>query len=130
MIVGSGGNAGNQPGVLVTRALGSGELSRPGALRDLVFKECSVSVAIASILGIFSFFRVLAEYPTDALSALAIALAMTSVVGISVFLGIGFSVLTDRLGIDPAAASAPTLTTIADLLGITILCGMALVILE
>ena len=36
MLVGTGGNAGNQPGVMITRALGSGELSGPGVLRRVV----------------------------------------------------------------------------------------------
>ena len=36
MLVGTGGNAGNQPGVMVTRALGSGELKAPGVLRRVV----------------------------------------------------------------------------------------------
>lgn len=56
-------------------------------------------------------------------------MAMWCVVALSVFLGIGFSVLMDRYGIDPAAGSAPTLTTIADLIGITLLCLMALIVL-
>jgi magnesium transporter len=129
MIVGSGGNAGNQPGVMVTRALGLGEFNKPGLLRAFVRREGAVIAVIATILAVFSFLRVLVEYPDDAKSALAISLAMWSVVAVSVFLGIGFSVVMDRYGIDPAAGSAPTLTTIADLLGITILCLMALMVL-
>lgn len=153
MIVGSGGNAGNQPGVMVTRALGIGEFQRPGLLREFIKREGTVISIIATILALFSFIRVLIEYPDDAKSALAISMAMWSVVAVSVchvslfvyiflfftlhhansarqvFLGIGFSVIMDRYGIDPAAGSAPTLTTIADLLGITLLCVMALVVL-
>ena len=58
MIVGSGGNAGNQPGVMVTRALGIGEFRRPGLLRAFIKRECTVISIIATILSVFSFIRV------------------------------------------------------------------------
>lgn len=45
------------------------------------------------------------------------------------FLGIGFSLCIDSLNGDPAAGSAPLLTTIADMTGITLLCLCALFIL-
>ena len=129
MLVGTGGNAGNQPGVMVTRALGNGELKAPGVLRKVVAKESRVSVTIATILGTISFLRVEVEYPGEHLSALTIAIAMWFVVFLAVFLGVGFSVLLDRLGLDPAAGAAPTLSTIADITGITVLCASALLIL-
>ena len=58
MIVGSGGNAGNQPGVMVTRALGIGEFRRPGLLRAFIKREGTVISIIATILSVFSFIRV------------------------------------------------------------------------
>ena len=129
MLVGTGGNAGNQPGVMVTRALGNGELKEPGVLRRVVSKESRISFTIATILGSISFVRVEIEYPGEHLSALTIAIAMWFVVFLAVFLGVGFSVLLDRLGLDPAAGAAPTLSTIADITGITVLCASALIIL-
>lgn len=73
MIVGSGGNAGNQPGVMVTRALGMGEFNKNGMLNAFVRREATIICIIASILAFISFLRVLVEYPDDVKSALAIS---------------------------------------------------------
>mmetsp|Transcript_60808 Transcript_60808/g.166993 ORF Transcript_60808/g.166993 Transcript_60808/m.166993 type:complete len:282 (-) Transcript_60808:411-1256(-) len=60
MIVGSGGNAGNQPGVAVTRALGAGEISSKSLWR-LITRETGLGFITACILGTVAFFRVLVE---------------------------------------------------------------------
>jgi len=60
MIVGSGGNAGNQPGVAVTRALGAGEISSK-SLRRLITREAGLGFITACILGTVAFLRVLVE---------------------------------------------------------------------
>jgi len=120
MLVGSGGNAGNQPGVMVTRALSTGEIR--GRVRQLLRKELTLAFITASTLGILGFLRVLMDPHPDPKSAFAIGLSLWLVIFVAIFLGIGFSLLMDRCGIDPAAGSAPLLTTIADLIGITLLC--------
>jgi cation transporter-like permease len=40
-------------------------------------------------------------------------------------LGVGFSIAMDAYNIDPANGAAPLLTTVTDLIGITILCGIS-----
>jgi len=128
MLVGSGGNAGNQPGVMVTRALATGTL-RGEALIRLLRKELILSLLNASAIGLTGYLRVLVqEYPST-LEAFAIGMSLWIVVFVSIFLGIFFSLILDRIGIDPAAGSAPLLTTISDLVGISILCFVATLVL-
>jgi len=121
MIVGTGGNAGNQPGVMITRALGSNEVNGDN-FPKIMRKEGKLALSTALILGMVSFIRVIVGSPTEYLAALCIGLTIFAVVLISVFLGIGFSVLLDRLNIDPADAAALLLTTMADMIGILALC--------
>jgi len=120
MLVGSGGNAGNQPGVMVTRALSTGEIK--GHVTKLLKKELVMAFITSTTIGILGFCRVLMDPSPDPQSALAIGLSLWCVVFVAIFLGIFFSLMMDRIGIDPAAGSAPLLTTIADLIGISLLC--------
>jgi cation transporter-like permease len=126
MLVGSGGNAGNQPGVMVTRALSTGELR--GKVKPLLRKEAVLALITATTIGVLGFCRVLMDPHPDVISALAIGLSLWFVVFVAIFLGILFSLMMDRCGIDPAAGSAPLLTTIADLIGITLLCLVSTIV--
>jgi len=124
MIVGTGGNAGNQPGVAVTRALALGNVSTR-TLRRIVLREAGLGLATASALTIVGFLRVVVEYPEDLRAAAAISLAVFAMVNLAILLGVGFSITMDRLSIDPANGAAPMLTTLTDLIGITMLCGIS-----
>lgn len=164
MLVGTGGNAGNQPGVMVTRALDSGKVP----IKRLLMKEGLLAIITGAIMGIIAFCRCWAEYTVneaafrhdspeamvpgqfcdafswngsscvftvdgsvkeEAQQALAIACSVTVVVLVSVFLGIGFSVMLDKGGCDPAAGAAPLLTTVSDLVGISLLALVGFLIL-
>ena len=124
MIVGTGGNAGNQCSVMITRALALGMSGRE-VLR-VIRKECPTALVTAVILGLCAFVRVILEYPNDQVEAAAIALTLGSSVLISIALGIAFSYGIGLLNrCDPADGAAPLLTTISDLIGIALLCGFA-----
>jgi len=124
MVVGTGGNAGNQCSVMVTRALALG-MGDSDVVR-VVKKETPISIVTAVVLGCIAFIRVVAEYPDDGISAAAIALALALSILISIALGIGFSYGIEKLNrCDPADGAAPLLTTISDLIGIGLLCGIA-----
>jgi len=122
MLVGTGGNAGNQPGVMVTRALSMGSIP----IRQLLKREFILACLTATLLSLLGFLRVLAEYPKESSSALVISCALFLVILISVFLGIGFSIGLDKVKqCDPADGAAPLLTTISDLIGISCLCAIS-----
>lgn len=129
MLVGTGGNAGNQSGVIVTRAL-----SRE---RDFIYanygrvlrQEAQLALVQGTVLAAITFGRVLAEFPEHIWPALTIASALFVVVFFSMLLGIVFSLGIDRLRLDPAAGAAPLLTVVADMMGIMTLCLVGLAIL-
>ena len=129
MIVGAGGNAGNQPGVMLTRALGKEREYIHRHLNTVLRTELILSLVQGSVLGLLAFCRVLVEYPSQPKSALVIGLATCAVVVAGIFWGIGFSLGIDRLKLDPAAGAAPLTTVLADTTGITLICVLALLIL-
>lgn len=124
MIVGTGGNAGNQPGVMTTRALARGGVTRRKVER-LLAREAGLALLTGGLLAVIAFLRVLGQYPDEGREALAIALAVFGMVNVAIFIGVGFSVGIDACNGDPANGAAPLLTTVADLLGITLLCGIS-----
>ena len=124
MIVGTGGNAGNQPGVAVTRALGLGSVDTP-TLWKIARKELGLGLVTSSILAACAFGRVLLTNPHNGEAAFAIALAVFIMINLAIALGVGFSIAMDRYNIDPANGAAPLLTTLTDLTGIVILCAIA-----
>jgi len=124
MIVGTGGNAGNQCSVMVTRALALGMSDRE-VLR-VVRKESPTALLTGLILALFAFLRVVLEYPDDKTEAAAIAITLGVSIILSIALGIMFSYGIGKMNrCDPADGAAPLLTTISDLIGIGLLCGIA-----
>jgi Mg/Co/Ni transporter MgtE len=84
MIVGTGGNAGNQCSVMVTRALALGMSDRE--VMRVVHKESPTALLTGLILALFAFLRVVLEYPDDKTEAAAIAITL----GVSIILSIAY----------------------------------------
>jgi magnesium transporter len=122
MIIGSGGNAGNQPGVMVTQALGSGRIEM-STMKKLLVRETTLAFMAGATIGLVGFARVYMDPQCNNFwSAFAIGFSLGLVVLAACFLGIFFSWGLDQVGINPADGAAPLLTTVSDLVGISILC--------
>ncbi len=120
MLIGTGGNAGNQSATLVIRGLINNEISRDNAMKVL-WREFSIGLVIASLLVIFGFFRVYYFYH-DVASAIAINLSLFLIVLMSMLLGAMIPIILERFNIDPAHSAAPFLLTLMDILGVLIYC--------
>ena len=106
MIIGAGGNAGNQPGVMLTRALSKDKDFVMSNLRRILQTEFILALVQGSMLGSLAFCRVLVEYPEKTRSALVVGLSTCAVVIAGIFWGITFSLGLDRMQVDPAAGAA------------------------
>ena len=126
MLVGTGGNAGMQPAVMVVRFLGAGHLDAR-ARNAVVRKECAVTAVTSVVLAAVAFGRVYWSNhgPGELREAAAIGISMFLLTWLAVALGVGFSICLDRMGLDPAAGAAPLLASISDLAGITVLVVVA-----
>ncbi len=120
MLIGTGGNAGNQSATLVIRGLTTREMSRANAMKVL-FREFNISLIIAFVLSVICFARVMLTH-NHFMSAVAISLSLFLIVVASIFCGSLIPLLLDRLGVDPAHSAAPFLATLMDILGVLIYC--------
>lgn len=117
LLVGSGGNAGSQSATLMVRALATGEV----VIKDwLILTGREVFVALA--LGGTMAFAVagLGYWRGGADIAMVVALSMVSIVMVGCLLGLGLPFVLDKLGFDPASASAPLVTSICDVAGVVV----------
>lgn len=124
MIVGTGGNAGNQPGVAVTRAMA---LGRPSAkdMSRILGKEAALGLVTAVALSSIAFLRVVAEYPSDVGAAGCISLTTFLLVNFATVMGAMCSVAMAWMSLDPANGAVPLLTTFTDVCGVLLLCSVS-----
>jgi len=120
MLIGTGGNAGNQSATLVVRGLTTKEMTRRNAFRVLL-REFGISIIMALILVVVGFARVhMSGY--DLLSSFVISFSLFLIVVTSMFLGALIPLVLERFDIDPAHSAAPFLATLMDILGVLIYC--------
>lgn len=127
MLVGAGGNAGNQAAVLVIRRLAT---SRSFSARSLIARETLSAIIIGSSVTLVGFVRVWIEERGAILPSLTIGLALFCIVTSSILLGTLLPIILQRLfHIDPAHAG-PIIQVIMDILGVCITCaiGQALLV--
>jgi len=122
ILIASGGNAGSQSSTLMVRALATGDigLSDWGRVfgRELavaILLGLSMAVAIAMI-GVFRGGREI---------ALVIALSMVLIVIVGSLIGMMLPFILSRFNMDPATASTPLVTSIADATGVLIYFSIA-----
>jgi magnesium transporter len=122
LLVDSGGNSGSQAATLMVRALATGEVVMRDWLR-LLGRECIVALG----LGLTMAFAVagLGLWRGGPDIALVVALSMVLIVIIGSLIGMSLPFLLSRLRLDPATASAPLITSIADATGVLIYLGIA-----
>ncbi len=123
MLIGTGGNAGNQSATLVIRGLTTGEIN-PKTEKKIFMREFFSSLTLGIILVVFCFIRVYLTHK-DLVAAFALCSALFCIVVTSMTLGTLIPLLLNRLSIDPAHSAAPFLATMMDVIGILILCVIA-----
>jgi len=122
MLMGTGGNAGNQSATLVIRGIATGEIGRKRRL-FVFLRESLLSVCIASLLSTISFARVWIMHG-NLLAAFAISASLFCIVCVSMLLGTLIPLTLHHFKIDPAHSAAPFLATLMDVIGILIYCSI------
>ncbi|HEX9627655.1 MAG TPA: magnesium transporter [Acidiferrobacterales bacterium] len=126
LIVASGGNAGAQAATLMVRAIATGQAHAHDWAR-LLAKELAVSLALGVTMGLVIWG--IGAIRGGAGVGIAVALSMVCVVIVGSTIGMMLPFLLNRLKLDPAAASAPLITSIADIVGVLIYFSIATAIL-
>ena len=127
LLIDSGGNAGSQSATLVIRSMALGEISLKDYLR-IAWREIVVSLALGLTMSLAVF--LLALWRSGLNIAIVVGTAMTFVVVLGSLIGMSLPFALRTMGFDPAAASAPLVTSIADILGVLIYFGLASVLLR
>lgn len=126
LLVGSAGNAGSQASTLMVRALSTGDVE----MRDwasMLLKEVSVSLALGLTMALTV--SMIGYWRGGIDIAMVVALTMMLVVVVGSLIGMCLPFILSKLNLDPATASGPLITTIADAAGVLIYFGIAVAIL-
>jgi magnesium transporter len=122
LLIGSGGNAGSQASTLMVRALATGDV-RTSDWTLLLGREVLIAALLGGTMAVavsgIGFLRGGPEV------ALVVALSMIVIVLVGSLIGMSLPFILDRFKLDPATASAPLVTSIADATGVLIYFGIA-----
>eukprot|EP00741_Cyanophora_paradoxa_P006313 tig00000989_g6120.t1 len=124
MLIGTGGNSGNQSSALVVRGLATGEMEGVRPALRVLWREFRLSLVMATLLGSISFCRVAATPHASFMDAVAISISVSLVVISAMTLGTALPLLLNRLNFDPAHSAAPFLSTLVDIAGVLITCAV------
>ena len=126
LIAGMGGNVGSQTATVVVRGLATGEIA-PGTESRLVAKEIAVGVMLGLFYGIVVGAAALLFYGSRYGWRFAVVVSSAMFVSMTVAAA-GGSIqpfLLRRMGVDPATAAGPLITTFTDMLSNLVYFGLA-----
>jgi len=127
MLVGAGGNAGNQASVRVIRGLALGTLNQETQLQFLS-RELKMAFALSIILSLAGFVRAIV-FQTPFPETMAVTLALSMIVFSSICLGAILPLLLQKLGVDPAHSST-TIQVVMDILGVVLTVLVSTMVLD
>ncbi len=122
LLIDSGGNAGSQAATLVVRAIATGDVKVREWLA-IVFRDAAVAGTMGILMGLAVW--VVGLYRGGPGVALAASISMVAIVLVGSLIGTVLPFLLTRLRLDPATASAPLVTTLADIFGVLIYFSIA-----
>ncbi|WP_031388114.1 magnesium transporter [Desulfonatronum thiodismutans] len=127
LLIDSGGNAGSQAATLMVRALATGK-AKLSDWFHLLGREVLVSAALGLSMGLavsmIGIFRAGPEV------AVVVAMTMVCTVLFGSVVGMSLPFILSKLRMDPATASAPLITSIADIGGVLIYFSIATFVLR
>ena len=140
LILGMSGNTGTQSLGVTIRVLSDDELKRSAKLK-FIFKEVRVGLLNGLVLGLISFVLIglyvtfLTDYPTVynipyygfSISA-CIGLSLVATTVIASLVGTVIPMTFKKIGVDPAVASGPLITTVNDLISVLTYYGLSLLL--
>lgn len=117
LLIGTGGNTGNQAATTITRALALGDVRARDILKVLV-RELRVGLSLGVLLGAVGFALASLAYGTDI--GLVIGLTLLSVCTLAAGVGGVMPLIGRVIGVDPAVFSNPFITTFVDAAGLVV----------
>jgi magnesium transporter len=122
LLIDSGGNTGSQAATLIIRALATGEITMRQWWR-VVSKELAVGLSLGVTMAVAS--AALGYFRGGPQIALIVGLSMLVIVLMTNLVGAMLPFVLTQLRVDPAVASSPLITTVADASGLLIYFSIA-----
>ncbi len=127
LLIASGGNAGTQSATLMVRALATGDV-RTADFGKLLGREVIVALTLGLTMAVAV--STIGVWRGGPEIAVVVALAMVTIVLMGALIGMCLPFIFAKFDRDPAAASGPLVTSIADVLGVLIYFSIAAQLLE
>jgi len=126
LIIDTGGNAGSQSATMMIRALSTGDV-KPSQWLRAVRRELVIGLAIGGTLGTLG--MLLGVFRGGFEVGLVVLLTMVTMLVLTNLVGVVLPFVLTRLRLDPAIASGPLITSIADAVGLFIYFSIAVWVL-
>ena len=117
LIIGTGGNTGNQAATTVTRALALDDVT-PHDIGGVIAREFRVGLSLGVLLGTVAF--VLTSLVYDSSVGAVIGLTLVSTCTLAATVGGAMPLVAKSIRADPAVFSNPFITTFVDATGLVI----------
>jgi len=117
LLIGTGGNTGNQAATTVTRALALGDV-RPRDITRVLAREVRVGFSLGLLLGAVGF--VVASLAFEPAIGLVIGLTLLSICTMAATVGGAMPLVARTVRVDPAVFSNPFITTFVDATGLVV----------
>lgn len=128
IIAAMGGNAGVQASTIAVRALATKKLTHVNTLR-LIMKELLLGFANGVIVSAFAILIIAIRFHSFKIEII-FSISMIIVFSAATFLGSAIPILLHRMGFDPALSSSVVTSSITDMIGFSILLGVASLLLS
>lgn len=128
MLMGTGGNTGSQAATLIIRGLATDEVDTSDVLK-ILWKEVRIGLLIGGILSVLNFFRVCWLDGNGPMVALTVCAAMLFIVMFAKIIGSMIPLFVKKMKLDPALIANPAISSVSDIVALTIYFAMAMVFL-
>lgn len=128
MLMGTGGNTGSQAATLIIRGLATDEVDTSDVLK-ILWKEIRIGTLLGAILSSINFVRVCWLDGNGPAVALTVCLAMLFIVIFAKILGSMIPLFVKKLKLDPALIANPAISSVSDIVALSIYFAMAMMIL-
>jgi magnesium transporter len=127
LLIATGGNTGTQSATLMIRAIATGDV-RMGQWLWAVSREIGIGVLLGATMGLATW--ILGLFRGGLQIGVVVGLAMVSIVVVTNLIGVVLPFVLTKLRLDPAVASSPLITSVADVVGLLIYFSTATLILR
>ena len=128
MLVGAGGNAGNQAAVRVIRGIAVGALNEH-TTSQFIIRELIMAFSLSSLLGATGLLRAFLSAQTSLPETVAITITLMIIVFISIVTGALLPLLLQQCRLDPAHSST-SIQVIMDISGVLLTCSVSKTLLD